>query len=526
MFVPLAKLIVATEFVVTVLALLASSCDPFAGFDPPPTEKDSGTSSAMTLLIGLGIVVNAIAGFSILDGKQLARSDAMLRRVLITSLLTTHVVLVAFLVKAGIPVAPLIAAAVLVILAIAFSGFWSSTPSAEDVPSTTRRGIATGTAAVVAVASVVVMATALKSTYPGMDVSVDIQAMDNGRVVAMVRHFDDTQRQAIIADQTKVVWSKDAAEHMSIPAGVSLPVSPSGKLMAYENIDGTGAHVYVVVNSDGVEVSRISSIGFASSALFASDRTLLHSVAGLDSGTVVTDLVSNENRTIKSWTAVSALDDQSALMTNDNEYSLIDLNTGNVISKEPSGRVYDATQTADSALRFKLNENDACDSGWDLRRGTLQTGLPGSEKQVPINIAGQSVSSFIANPTSSIALVGTTSSSGECETYGRHYAVDITTGNVLSEVLTSYREGRSVALSPDGKSVAYIEKNKLYVKPTTGGEATRANTKSSHVDWAPAWSSDGALWFASDMKPAHENGDAWLWRRSSTGELTAVVRVD
>lgn len=221
--------------------------------------------------------------------------------------------------------------------------------------------------------------------------------------------------------------------------------------------------------------------------------------------------------------------DSSVLMSNDSEFGLIDINTGETISKELGPR-FNAENSASGVIHYQLNSSDSCNSVYDLTRGSLQLGLPGVAKPIPVSIRGQSISSFIAVPTSSIALVGATTSSGECQIYGRLYAVDLSSdvlsGNVLSEVLDSYRDGRSVALSPNGKLVAYTEKGKLYIKPTTGGAATLAHSASSHVDGAPAWSSDGALWFATDMKPANGDGKAWLWRRSGTGELSVLTRID
>ncbi|MBM4220208.1 MAG: S9 family peptidase [Gammaproteobacteria bacterium] len=82
------------------------------------------------------------------------------------------------------------------------------------------------------------------------------------------------------------------------------------------------------------------------------------------------------------------------------------------------------------------------------------------------------------------------------------------------------RNPTGIAISPDGKQVAYVVKRRIYVVPVAGGEPRAVSTASSAA-WDPTWSRDGrALFFLSDR-----SGSSQLWKLSlaAFGEAEQVT---
>jgi len=77
-----------------------------------------------------------------------------------------------------------------------------------------------------------------------------------------------------------------------------------------------------------------------------------------------------------------------------------------------------------------------------------------------------------------------------------------------------------IAISPDGKQVAYVVKRRIYVVPVAGGEP-RAVTTASSAAWNPTWSRDGqALYFLSGRSGTNQ---LWKLPLAAYGEAEQVT---
>ncbi|MSQ92147.1 MAG: S9 family peptidase [Gammaproteobacteria bacterium] len=81
----------------------------------------------------------------------------------------------------------------------------------------------------------------------------------------------------------------------------------------------------------------------------------------------------------------------------------------------------------------------------------------------------------------------------------------------------------SLALSPDGRLIAYVLDDQIYVVPMAGGEL-RAVTAAGSSAWDPYWSKDGsALYFLSDRSDGNQ---LWKLALGSFGEATQVTKLE
>ena len=90
------------------------------------------------------------------------------------------------------------------------------------------------------------------------------------------------------------------------------------------------------------------------------------------------------------------------------------------------------------------------------------------------------------------------------------------------EDIEAVKDPRNVALSRDGKQVAYVLDKQIFVVPVAGG-APRAVTAAVSSAWSPYWSRDGrTLYFLSDRVAGSQ-----LWRLSldSFGEAQQVTNL-
>jgi len=79
----------------------------------------------------------------------------------------------------------------------------------------------------------------------------------------------------------------------------------------------------------------------------------------------------------------------------------------------------------------------------------------------------------------------------------------------------------SLAISRDGKLVAYVLDEQIYVVPLAGGEP-RAVTSAGSSAWAPYWSRDGkSLYFLSDRS---ESNQLWKLPIDAFGEALQVTQ--
>lgn len=80
-----------------------------------------------------------------------------------------------------------------------------------------------------------------------------------------------------------------------------------------------------------------------------------------------------------------------------------------------------------------------------------------------------------------------------------------------------------IAISRDGRQVAYVDDDRIFVVPLAGGEP-RAVTSTGSAAWSPWWSADGsALYFLSDR-----SGEGQLWKLplAAFGEAAQVTTLE
>ncbi len=91
---------------------------------------------------------------------------------------------------------------------------------------------------------------------------------------------------------------------------------------------------------------------------------------------------------------------------------------------------------------------------------------------------------------------------------------------VTLDDLEQIQSPESPALSRDGRQIAYVLEDQVYVVPITGG-APRAVTAAGSAAWDPHWSADGrALYFLSDRSGSNQ---LWKLPLDSFGDASAVT---